>query len=110
MDESDLEFNKRCVAERKLIWTHHVTVRLRQHAISRSMVRDNIGSSRIIEQYREDPRSRYLPCCLVLSEYRGEPIHVLFALDRLGDSVTIVTVYRPDPAQWEPRFTKRRQE
>jgi hypothetical protein len=108
-DEPDLAFIRRCVAEGKLVWTYHINMRLREHAISRPMVLDSVGSYCIIEQYPDDQRSRYLPCCLVRAEFASEVLHILFAMDRQGDSVTVVTVYRPDPARWDSDFKQRKQ-
>jgi len=33
---------------------------------------------------------------------RSTVFHVLFAIDRDGDNVRLVTAYRPDPEEWEP--------
>ncbi|CBE67441.1 conserved protein of unknown function [Candidatus Methylomirabilis oxygeniifera] len=35
-------------------------------------------------------------------------IHILFALDREGDTVRVITVYRPDPAEWDADFLRRK--
>lgn len=97
-----LEFIRRCVRERKLFWTYHVNMRLERRHITRDEVLDAVGSYSIIESYPDD---KYLPSHLVASP----GFHVLFAIDRDGDNVRVVTAYRPDPDEWEPPdFTSRR--
>lgn len=108
MAESDLAFIQRCVRECRLLWSHHVNMRLRQRRVSRSLVTESVDNYQIIEQYPQGRTSRYLPSCLVYAEHHGEAIHILFALDREGDTVRVITVYRPDPAEWEPGFLRRK--
>lgn len=109
MAESDLAFIQRCVREGRLLWSHHVNMRLRQRRVSRSLVMESVDSYQIIEQYPKGRTSRYLPSCLVYAEHHGEAIHTLFALDRGGDTVRVITLYRPDPARWEVGFLRRKQ-
>ncbi|MBA3493338.1 MAG: DUF4258 domain-containing protein [Gammaproteobacteria bacterium] len=108
MSESDLAFIQRCVREGRLLWTYHVNMRLRQRRVARPMVTESMDSYQIIEQYPQSQASRYLPSCLVYAEHHGESIHILFALDREGDNARVITVYRPDPAQWEADFLRRK--
>ena len=109
MSESDLTFIQRCLREGRLLWTYHVNMRLRQRRVARSMVTESVDSYQIIEQYPQSQTSRYLPSCLVYAEHHGEAIHILVALDREGDIVRVITVYRPDPAQWEAGFMRRKE-
>ncbi|MDP2952045.1 MAG: DUF4258 domain-containing protein [Chloroflexota bacterium] len=52
----------------------------------------------VIEDYAQVPRGR---SCLVLGFTRvGEPIHVVSGLAR-GEELAFITVYRPDPGQWQ---------
>ena len=68
----------------------------------------SVDTYTVIEEYPRNPASRYLPACLVYAEYAGEASHILFALDWAGDTVRIITVYHPDPGQWEPDFRRRK--
>lgn len=72
------------------------------------MVTESVDSYRIVELYPQSQASRYLPSCLVHAEHQGEAIHILFALDREGENARVITVYRPDPAQWEAGFLRRK--
>jgi hypothetical protein len=100
-----LQFIRQCVRLRKVLWTYHVNMRLENRFIPRQAIVDSHAGYEIIEEY---PNDKYMPSCLVRSEYGGEVFHVLFALDVLGDNVRVITAYRPNPDQWEPGFTKRR--
>ena len=72
------------------------------------MVVESVDSYRIIESYPQSQASRHLPSCLVYAGHQGIPIHILFAIDKEGDTVRVITVYRPDPTQWEDGFIQRR--
>jgi hypothetical protein len=106
--ESDLAFIQRCVREGRLLWTYHVNMRLRQRGVTRLTVTESVDSYEIIEHYPQSQTSRYLPSYLVYAEYGGEASHILLAVDREGDAVRVITVYRPDPAQWEAGFRRRK--
>lgn len=106
--EPDLGFIQRCVREGRLLWTYHVNMRLRQRGIARRMVTESTDSYRIVEYYAQSQASRYLPSHLIYAEHNGEAIHVLFAVDAEGDTVRVITVYRPDPSEWEADFLRRK--
>lgn len=106
--ESDLAFIQRCVRGERLLWTYHVNMRLRQRGVARCMVTESVDSYQIIEHYPQRQVSRYLPSYLIFAEYKGEAIHILFAVDREGDTVRVITIYRPDPSEWEAGFTRRK--
>jgi hypothetical protein len=97
-----LAFIRRCVRERKLLWTYHVNMRLERRHITRSEILDAVGSYRIVESYPED---KYLPSYLILA---NDTFHILFAVDVPADNLRIVTAYRPDPEEWEPGLQRRK--
>lgn len=68
---------------------------------------DSVSSYEIIESYPDD---KYLPSYLVYTEYSGERVHALFAVDVEGENVRVVTAYRPSVARWMPDFRTRRTE
>jgi hypothetical protein len=45
---------------------------------------------------------------LVLGFAGGRPIHVVFAIDSAAAVCIVVTVYEPQPDQWETDFRRRR--
>ena len=106
--ERDLAFIRRCVREGQLLWTYHVNMRLRQRDIARRMVTESVDSYRIVEHYPQSQVSRYLPSYLIYAEHNGKAIHILFAVDTEGDTVRVITVYRPDPSEWEVGFLRRK--
>jgi hypothetical protein len=100
-----LDFIRHCLRTRRVLWTHHVNMRLGQRAITRGMVLQATDSFEIIETY---PDVRSLPSCLLLGRAGTDALHVVVALDIEGDTVRILTAYRPDPAQWEDDLKTRR--
>ena len=58
-----------------------------------------------IEDYPEDTP---FPSCLLLGWIRGQPLHLVVALDEASKTCYIVTVYRPEPEIWDSDFKTRR--
>lgn len=105
LPEDPLGFIRRCVEERRMLWTYHVNIRLAARFIPREAILRATASFEIIESYPED---KYLPSYLVRGEHSGTVFHVLFAADVEHGSVRIVTAYWPDPEEWEDNLRKRR--
>lgn len=100
-----LEFIRSRVKERRVFWTYHVNMRLKDRAMSREAILESILDYEIIEAYTED---KYLPSYLVCSRHQNVVFHVLFAADVEGDNVRIITAYHPDPAHWDADLKTRR--
>jgi hypothetical protein len=102
---SELEFIRECVRSGRVFWSYHSNMRLESRAIPRREVLESVETCEIIQHY---PADRPLPTCLCLGrDGRGDPLHFVVAMDRDGRNIRLVTVYRPDPAQWEPGFRER---
>ena len=88
--------------QRLLIFTDHAVRQMIKRNITDDEVRDAILSGEIIEEYPDD---KYSPSCLVLGTTRNErPLHVqCSALPR----VRVVTVYQPNPDEWEDNRYRR---
>jgi len=99
-----LGFIKNCVANRRVYWTYHVNMRMRERFIARSMVSGSVNSYKIIESYPED---KYLPSYLVRAESDGTVFHVLFAVDETNSNVRVITAYLPDKNLWDKEMGKR---
>lgn len=105
MCEDILKFIKACITRRKIFWTYHVNMRLKERFIPRETLLSSVDSFEIIEEY---PADKYLPSYLVYSEYGGRIIHILAAVDAANDSIRIVTAYEPAKDKWEEDFKTRR--
>ncbi|MDP2984581.1 MAG: DUF4258 domain-containing protein [Candidatus Latescibacter sp.] len=103
--DDPLHFIQRCVKLRKVLWTYHVNVRLKDRFIPRQAIVESHEHYEIIEKYPED---KYLPSYLVYSEFGGDVFHLLFAVDVKGDNVRIITAYRPSHDEWEDDLKIRR--
>ena len=103
--DNPIEFIRRCVTQRRILWTYHVNMRLQGRFISRNMILDSVADYEIIEQY---PRDKYLPSYLVYSRYQNRIFHVLFAIDVENDNVRIITAYYPNVEEWEEDLKTRR--
>jgi hypothetical protein len=100
-----VSFIQRCVQGGKVLWTYHVNMRMGTRAIDRNMILASFESYEIVEAY---PMDKYLPSYLVLADYKGARFHVLFAVDTAGDSVRVLTTYRPSPLEWHSDLRTRR--
>jgi len=100
-----LGFIKSCINRRKIRWTYHVNMRLRDRFISRATILSSVDNYEIIEEY---PKDKYLPSYLVYTKYQGYVVHVQIATDSKNDSIIIITAYKPTLDKWEKDFKIRR--
>lgn len=103
--DDPLTFIRRCVRERKILWTYHVQMRLKGRTLSREALLQAVGTYEIIESYPED---KYLPSYLVYCDSQEGVAHIHIATDVAEDNVRIVTVYRPRADEWTPDWKTRR--
>lgn len=64
-----------------------------------------IESGEVIETY---PYDIPYPSALILGAVGNRPLHVVVATDKENNRGIVVTIYHPDPLQWEAGFRKRR--
>jgi hypothetical protein len=69
------------------------------------MVRNAMETLEIVEMY---PQDKYLPSFLVRGESVGSVFHARIAADVEGGNIRMVTMYSPDPGEWEAGFRHRR--
>lgn len=100
-----LTFIVRCVCERRLLWTYHVNMRMKDRFISREMILESARHYEILESYPDD---KYLPSYLIYARYQDTVFHILFAVDLANDNVRIITAYYPHANQWERNFRRRK--
>jgi hypothetical protein len=76
-----------------------------QRGITDEVVKQILRSGKVIENY---PQDKPYPSYLMMGWESRRPIHVV-AADNAAESATIViTVYEPDPKQWDPKFERRK--
>lgn len=105
LPEDPIRFIQDCIRRSRVLWTYHVNMRLAGRFIPREVILASVDTYGLVEAYPDD---KYLPSYLLLARHRSDAFHVLFAADVEGDSVRVVTSYRPDPQEWEPDMKTRR--
>ncbi|MBE9060565.1 DUF4258 domain-containing protein [cf. Phormidesmis sp. LEGE 11477] len=84
-----------------------------KHAVDQSIlrqirvqeIREAITNGQVIEDYPED---KYGPSCLIFGSTQAQrPIHVQCSYPSRS-LVKVITVYEPNPQQWNNDFTQRR--
>jgi hypothetical protein len=80
-------------------------MRLQQRALTAEMLRNAVPTLEIIEAY---PQDKYLPSFLVRGESEELVFHAQIATDVEGKNVRIVTMYTPDPDEWDEGLRLRR--
>jgi hypothetical protein len=87
-------------AELQIRWSAHALNELASDKLSVADVEDALQDAIVIEDY---PHShRYLLDCLVLMfSHDGDAIHAVVALNETDDYILTVTVYRPNPKEWQ---------
>ena len=105
MPDAPLAFIKACLRGGRVRWTYHVTMRLQQRGLTAGMIRDAMATLEILEAY---PQDKYLPSFLVRGESETCVFHAQIATDIDGDNIRIVTMYEPDPNEWDEGLRLRR--
>lgn len=103
--DDPVAFIRSHLAESKVLWTYHASMRLARRTLTRADVFAAAAGFELVEAYPDD---KYFPSYLVLGVVEAGPIHVLVATDVEGDNIRIMTAYRPDPAEWEADMRTRR--
>ena len=106
MENINLSEIQSLINQRKIVWTAHVGVRLRERGIRRKDVLECIANGKIIEQY---PSEKGHPSCLVLGKIASfKSLHVVVGLDA-DIACFIVTAYYPNLDKWNTGFEKRKE-
>ncbi len=100
-----VHFVQHCVRRGRVFWTYHVNMRLAGRFIPRESILGAIDTLELVEAY---PNDKYLPSYLLLGRVGSDAFHVLFAADVEGDTVRVVTAYRPDVGEWNNDLKSRR--
>ncbi|MBI2435120.1 MAG: DUF4258 domain-containing protein [Candidatus Hydrogenedentes bacterium] len=79
-------------------------MKLKERSITREEILAGVELFEVIESYPED---KCLPSYLVHCA-TDTPFHLLFALDKPGENVRVVTAYRPSLDKWHDDLKTRR--
>ncbi len=82
----------------KLIFRAHAIERMFEREINAEDVCQVISEGVVIEDYPDDAP---YPSCLIFGWGKGRPIHVVAACNANEDQTIVITVYVPDPDQWD---------
>ena len=91
---------------RQVVFRVHAIQRMFQRGVTEMDVRVILATGETIETYPDDTP---YPSRLVLGWCRGRPLHVVVADNAAAQETIVITVYEPDPDQWEDGFRQRRQ-
>lgn len=76
-----------------------------QRQISEEDVKQVLATGKIIESY---PNDIPYPSKLLLSWRGHRPLHVVAADNAESNETIVITVYEPDPHEWEAGFARRK--
>lgn len=89
----------------QLLFRIHAIQRMAQRGFSDEVVRQILRGGKVIEDY---PQDTPYPSYLLLGWESHRPVHVV-AADNPAEKLTIViTIYEPDPKQWDSKFERRK--
>ncbi|MCB0200708.1 MAG: DUF4258 domain-containing protein [Caldilineae bacterium] len=96
---------RRQLADGDFVFSRHAFRRAVERNISDEEIREAAGQVMLIEDY---PTDKYSASCLLCGwTVAGRPLH-LHVSRADADTVTIITLYQPDPDEWDVSFTRRR--
>jgi hypothetical protein len=89
-----------------LVFRVHAIKRMFQRRVSKDDVRHVLESGETIETYAHDTP---YPSRLVLGWSNARPLHVVAADNAATGETIVITVYEPDPEEWERDCKRRKQ-
>lgn len=92
------------MSKERITYRLHAVKRMFERRISADEVRYVLETGEAIEEYPDDTP---YPSRLIMGWYKGRPIHVVAANNSLDKEIIIITVYEPDPSEWDPECRKR---
>ncbi len=96
MDQPDMAVIQAAIAEGHYRYTEHALRRTTERHISRAEIEQAVACAEAIEVYPDD---KYGPSCLLYGDTeQGRPLHIQVSYPL---AVKIITVYEPDPNEWE---------
>ena len=92
------------MSKERITYRLHAVKRMFERRISADEVRYVLETGEAIEEYPDDTP---YPSRLIMGWYKGRPIHVVAANNSLDKEIIVITVYEPDPSEWDPECRKR---
>lgn len=92
------------MSNEKITYRLHAVKRMFERKIGAEEVRYVLETGEVIEEYSDDTP---YPSRLILGCYKGRVIHVVAANNRLDEQIIVITVYEPDPSEWDLECRKR---
>ena len=89
----------------RLVFRAHALRRMFQRGIRVEQVRHVLSAGDIVETYPDDTP---YPSRLILGWVGNRPLHIVAAHNVEADETIVITVYEPDPSQWEQDFMRRK--
>jgi len=104
-DETTAKINDGlAMSNEKITYRLHAVQRMFERKVSAEEVRYVLEIGEVIEEYPDDTP---YPSCLILGSYKGRLIHVVAANNCLDEEIIVITVYEPDPSEWDLECRKR---
>lgn len=89
----------------RLIFRVHAIQRMFQRRVSEEEVKQVVVAGETIETYQDD---KPFPSRLMLGWIGSRPVHVVVADNVAAQEAIIITVYQPDPEEWESGIKRRK--
>ena len=90
----------------KVVYRVHAVSRMFERGITEAEVHKALSEGEEIAAYPDDLA---YPSRLLLGWRGDRPLHVVVAYNARDDEQIVITVYEPDPAQWDDGFRRRKQ-
>jgi hypothetical protein len=92
------------MSREKITYRIHAVQRMFERKVGAEEIRYVLETGEVIEEYLDDTP---YPSRLILGCYKGRLIHVVAANNRHDDEIIVITVYEPDPSEWDLECKKR---
>ena len=89
--------------DKHYLLTQHASDRAVKRGISATEIEQAVNTGEVIEDY---PNDKYGPSCLILGT--TETQRILHVQVSYPPSVKVITVYQPDPNEWEADWKSRK--
>ena len=93
------------MSDEGVIFRVHAIQRMFERKITDDDVRHVLTTGELIEDY---PNDAPYPSRLILGWRETRPLHIVVANNTADQEKIVITVYEPDPDQWETDFKRRK--